>query len=174
MTSFQNSFVSDSARKRPVRVWSCCSTKARRAAECVLLLLVLMTGSLAAATNGSFQILVFSKTVGFRHASIADGIAAVKDVAALNNFGVVMTEDASVFTDAGLAGFKAVVFLNTTGDILDANEQGAFQRYIQGGGGFVGVHGADRKSTRLNSSHVSISYAVFCLNKKRFTTGLYT
>src|SRR5690242_21039374 len=29
------------------------------------------------------------------------------------------------------------------------------------------VHGADRKSTRLNSSHMSISYAVFCLKKKK-------
>src|SRR5256885_2424320 len=28
-------------------------------------------------------------------------------------------------------------------------------------------HGADRKSTRLNSSHLVISYAVFCLKKKR-------
>src|SRR5262245_64652561 len=29
------------------------------------------------------------------------------------------------------------------------------------------VHGGDRKSTRLNSSHLGISYAVFCLKKKR-------
>src|SRR5439155_26580530 len=29
--------------------------------------------------------------------------------------------------------------------------------------------GADRKSTRLNSSHVAISYAVFCLKKKKFS-----
>src|SRR5699024_12123627 len=29
------------------------------------------------------------------------------------------------------------------------------------------VTGGDRKSTRLNSSHVSISYAVFCLKKKK-------
>src|SRR2546430_12082951 len=28
-------------------------------------------------------------------------------------------------------------------------------------------HGADRKSTRLNSSHSQISYAVFCLKKKK-------
>src|SRR5690349_22541040 len=28
----------------------------------------------------------------------------------------------------------------------------------------------DRKSTRLNSSHVEISYAVFCLKKKKYTT----
>src|SRR3989442_3389134 len=35
------------------------------------------------------------------------------------------------------------------------------------------VHGIaqDRKSTRLNSSHVRISYAVFCLNKKYPATG---
>src|SRR5437868_4246981 len=37
-----------------------------------------------------------------------------------------------------------------------------------GGAGptYVSVHPSDRKSTRLNSSHVSISYAVFCLKKK--------
>src|SRR5258707_6690691 len=31
----------------------------------------------------------------------------------------------------------------------------------------AGVEGADRKSTRLNSSHANISYAVFCLKKKK-------
>src|SRR5699024_11755232 len=31
----------------------------------------------------------------------------------------------------------------------------------------------DRKSTRLNSSHVSISYAVFCLKKKRHANSMY-
>src|SRR5699024_12737345 len=33
---------------------------------------------------------------------------------------------------------------------------------------------ADRKSTRLNSSHVSISYAVFCLKKKKINKNTYT
>src|SRR3712207_7564265 len=32
---------------------------------------------------------------------------------------------------------------------------------------------ADRKSTRLNSSHANISYAVFCLKKKKLTTASY-
>src|SRR5690625_6211071 len=32
---------------------------------------------------------------------------------------------------------------------------------------FLVPYGVDRKSTRLNSSHVAISYAVFCLKKKR-------
>src|SRR3712207_6161618 len=34
-------------------------------------------------------------------------------------------------------------------------------------GSFLGVSGKDRKSTRLNSSHANISYAVFCLKKKK-------
>src|SRR3712207_7880340 len=39
-----------------------------------------------------------------------------------------------------------------------------------------GMHSAleaDRKSTRLNSSHANISYAVFCLTKKKTTQNLY-
>src|SRR5439155_12171627 len=98
--------------------------------------------SFTANATGFFQVLVFSKTAAFRHASIADGIAAIKDLGALNNFDVVATEDSSVFTDAGLSPFKAVIFLSTTGDILDTDQQAAFERYIRNGGGFVGVHSA--------------------------------
>src|SRR5256885_2792689 len=37
----------------------------------------------------------------------------------------------------------------------------------------LGVHGGDRKSTRLNSSHLVISYAVFCLKKKKKWIRMY-
>src|SRR3712207_7987089 len=40
-------------------------------------------------------------------------------------------------------------------------------------GGLRGQRRADRKSTRLNSSHANISYAVFCLKKKKKTTTSY-
>src|SRR3712207_7429848 len=36
-----------------------------------------------------------------------------------------------------------------------------------------GAHRGDRKSTRLNSSHANISYAVFCLKKKKMITITY-
>ena len=52
------------------------------------------------------------------------------------------TEDASAFTDESLAQYKAVVFLSTTGDVLNAAQQAAFERFIRRGGGFVGVHSA--------------------------------
>jgi len=86
--------------------------------------------------------LVFSKTTGFRHDSIPDGIAAIRQLGQQNNFDVDATEDASLFTDTDLARYQTVVFLNTTGDALDDDQQAAFQRYIRNGGGFVGVHSA--------------------------------
>jgi type 1 glutamine amidotransferase len=86
------------------------------------------------------RVLVFSKTLGFRHASIPDGIAAIQSLGATNNFIVDATEDSSVFTSANLARYKAIVFLNPSGDILNASQRAAFQLYIQNGGGFVGIH----------------------------------
>ncbi|NGO69411.1 DUF1080 domain-containing protein [Streptomyces sp. SB3404] len=88
------------------------------------------------------QVLVFSKTAGFRHDSIPDGVAAVHDLGAEHGFGVDATEDAAAFTPERLAAYDAVVFLSTTGDVLDERQQAAFEGYIQGGGGYVGVHAA--------------------------------
>ena len=85
---------------------------------------------------------MFTKTAGFRHPSIADGISGLEALAADRGWQITHTEDAAVFDDASLTGFDVVVFLNTSGDILLPNEQAAFERYIRAGGGFVGVHAA--------------------------------
>jgi glucose/arabinose dehydrogenase/PKD repeat protein/type 1 glutamine amidotransferase len=94
------------------------------------------------ATQDRFSVLVFSKTAGFRHDSIPDGIAAIKQLGLDNGFAVDATEDATKFTDANLAKYAAVVWLSTTGDVLDANQQAAFERYIHAGGGYAGIHAA--------------------------------
>jgi type 1 glutamine amidotransferase len=96
----------------------------------------------ASAADAPYDVLVFSKTAGFRHDSIAVGTQAIRDLGAANNFTVTATEDANTFTTANLAQFKVVVFLNTTGDVLNATQQTAFESYINGGGGYVGVHSA--------------------------------
>lgn len=88
------------------------------------------------------RVLVFSKTEGFRHASIEAGVAAIRQMAEEKGFLVEATEDDSVFNEQDLARYSAVVFLCTTGDILDQQQQVAFTRYIQAGGGFVGIHSA--------------------------------
>jgi type 1 glutamine amidotransferase len=87
-------------------------------------------------------VLVFSRTLGFRHASIEAGQAAIATMGESAGFTVHVSEDPAWFTDAELARVDAVVFLNTTGDVLNADQQAAFERFIQGGGGYVGVHSA--------------------------------
>jgi len=97
---------------------------------------------LATADDPSYDALVFSRTAGFRHSSIPAGIAAIQRLGAENGFTVTATEDASMFNDSDLAEYEVVIWLSTTGDVLDADQQAAFERYIEGGGGYVGVHAA--------------------------------
>lgn len=96
------------------------------------------TGTAAAPVT----VLVFTKTTGFRHDSIPAGIRAARELGAANGFAVEATEDAGRFAPATLARYRAVVFLNTTGDVLDRVQQAAFEEYIRAGHGFVGVHSA--------------------------------
>ncbi|MET9428283.1 ThuA domain-containing protein [Streptomyces sp. NPDC003036] len=88
------------------------------------------------------RVLVFSKTAGFRHDSIPAGVAALKELGATSNLTVDATEEARQFTTSNLARYDAVVFLSTTGDVLNAEQQKAFEHYIASGGGYVGVHAA--------------------------------
>jgi cytochrome c len=104
---------------------------------------LLLTGAgIAATQHQEPRVLVFSKTAGYRHSSIETGVAAVQKLGRENGFAVEATEDAAAFTERNLKRFRAVVFLNTTGDVLDARRQDAFERYIQAGGGWVGIHSA--------------------------------
>ncbi|MDK1347653.1 ThuA domain-containing protein [Streptomyces sp. 378] len=94
------------------------------------------------AADTSYDVLVFSKTAGFRHDSIPAGTQAIRDLGAANSFTVTTTEDGNHFTTSNLSRYEAVIFLNTTGDVLNDAQQSAFQSYIGSGGGFVGVHSA--------------------------------
>ncbi|MCW3088532.1 MAG: Crp/FNR family transcriptional regulator, partial [Sediminibacterium sp.] len=88
------------------------------------------------------RVLVFAKTKGFHHASIPVGIAAVQKLGADNGFEVDTTTDAGFFTKKQLKKYDAVIFLSTTGDVLNGEQQEAFQKFIHSGKGFVGVHAA--------------------------------
>ena len=104
-----------------------------------------MTGSVTVAdepADALENVLVFSETAGFRHDSIPQGIAAIQALGTANDFSVDATEDSADFNDANLAQYDVVVFLSTTGDVLDDEQQAAFEKYIQAGGGYVGIHAA--------------------------------
>lgn len=92
--------------------------------------------------EGKPRILVFAKTAGFYHESIPDGSAAIRQLGDQHSFDVDTTTNASFFTDDSLKKYSAIVFLNTTGDVLDHYQEAAFERYIQSGGGYVGIHAA--------------------------------
>ncbi|MBS1666745.1 MAG: ThuA domain-containing protein [Bacteroidetes bacterium] len=88
------------------------------------------------------RVLIFAKTAGFHHSSIPVGIKAIQDLGAANGFDVDTTTDANLFQEDTLKKYAALIFLNSTGDLLSGNQEIALERYIQAGGGFVGIHAA--------------------------------
>lgn len=88
------------------------------------------------------RVLVFSLTKGFHHASIKEGNAFFMRLGTQHGFVADTTTDAGMFTTDNLKTYSAVVWLNTTGDVLNPAQQAAFEKYIQAGGGYVGIHAA--------------------------------
>lgn len=113
-----------------------------RALSLTLIAGMLFGHSGAQTQPGHSAILVFTKTAGYHHASIPDGVAAILKLGQQQHFRVDTTSDAEKFKADLLAGYRAVVFLSTSGDMLDSTEQVAFEGYIRGGGGYLGIHGA--------------------------------
>lgn len=108
----------------------------------ILTLGLLLLASATFAQAPKINLLVFSKTAAFRHQSIEAGKKALAKLATEKGAGISFTEDASQFSENNLKKFNSVVFLNTTGDVLNPEQQTAFERYIQAGGGYVGIHAA--------------------------------
>ncbi len=108
----------------------------------ILIILMLSTNSCDLAAKRDKKVLVFSKTAGYRHDSIEPGVQAIMALGQKHGFQVDTTENAALFTEENLKQYSAVIFFNTTGDVLDYYQQADFQRYIQAGGGFVGIHAA--------------------------------
>jgi cytochrome c len=105
----------------------------------LILFLLFTTFQVIAQQN---SILVFSKTEGFRHASIKEGRAFFENLGKNSGFNVTLSENSEDFNEENLKKFNVVVFLNTTGDILNPAQQADFERYIQAGGGYMGIHAA--------------------------------
>ena len=116
--------------------------KTKNAAGLKASLLVCVMLCLAFAGLAKQKVLIFSKTAKYHHMSIAVGIPAIIKLGAENNFDADTTTDASKFTLDYLKQYAAVIFLSTTGDVLNDTQQGEFEKYIKQGGGFVGVHAA--------------------------------
>ena len=105
----------------------------------LVLAILLITNTVSAQKK---RVLVFSKTAGFKHSSIGVGVAAVQKLGAENKFEVDTTTNSASFTPQNLEKYSAVIFMNTTGDVLNDEQQKTFEQFINSGKGFVGVHSA--------------------------------
>ena len=111
----------------------------------LVLLLVLVGAVLSSCSKkreGKPKVLVFSKTAGYYHESIPQGIAAIQKLGAENGFDVDTTKNAELINEENLAQYATVIFLSTTGDVLNNYQEADFERYVQSGGGFLGIHAA--------------------------------
>ncbi|RPD38383.1 ThuA domain-containing protein [Chitinophaga barathri] len=117
-----------------------------------------MACSSAAGISGSdvnwkkTRVLVYTKNgKGFVHDNIPSAVAAFQKMGTDHGFAVDVSEDPAVFNDANLGKYDALIFTSTNNDVFDTDAQKvSFMRYIQSGGGFMGVHsaiGTERKWT---------------------------
>lgn len=110
---------------------------------------LLIRCNLPVGDTNTRKVLVFTKTLEYRHQSIDDGIKMLEKLGKENRFRIEVSEDASLFNDDSLKQFNAIVFLNTTGEVLNFAQQNGLRRYMEAGGGFVAIHGS---SATLNHS----------------------
>src|SRR5882757_9626521 len=88
------------------------------------------------------RVLIFCKTNGYHHASIAAGTAAIQKLGEQNGFDVDVTTDSTQFRYKILKKYAALIFLSPTGKVFGPEEEKGLQEYIKHGGGFVGIHAA--------------------------------
>ena len=107
-----------------------------------LVALCFLTLLLSSCFNSKPRVLVFSKTKGYRHESIDTAKLVLMKMGQDNGFDVDTTEVSEDFNEANLKKYRAVVFLSTTSDVLNHAQQNEFMKFIQAGGGYVGIHAA--------------------------------
>ncbi|MFT7559836.1 MAG: type 1 glutamine amidotransferase [Flavobacteriales bacterium] len=89
-----------------------------------------------------FKVFLFSKTDGWHHKSQHAAVDAIQKLGKKHHFQVDWHESSWRINDEALAEYDAIIFLLTTGNILNDAEQAAMERFIQSGKGFVGIHSA--------------------------------
>mgnify|MGYP001435877677 FL=1 len=93
--------------------------------------------------QNTFSVLVITETKGYVHRSaIKAGKELINNIGNKNNFNVFYSNNSNAITAKNLMDISTIIFLNTTSDILNADEQKVMEDFIKGGKGFVGIHSA--------------------------------
>src|SRR5262245_36375277 len=122
-------------------------TRPKRLKKRYIVLITLVVAALIAyfyftRDTREIKVLIFSKTASYRHESIPVGIQAIRALGKQHNFTVDTTENSESFNEKTLKNYNVIIFLNTTGEVLNDAQQLEMNRWVQAGGGFVGVHAA--------------------------------
>jgi len=88
------------------------------------------------------RVLIFTKTMGYHHASIPDGVKAIQQLGVEHGFDTDTTSSSELFNSENLKKYKAIVFVSTTGDLFNDDQKAALVNYMKSGGGYVGIHAA--------------------------------
>ncbi|MGZ5189936.1 MAG: ThuA domain-containing protein [Flavisolibacter sp.] len=109
---------------------------------CVFLLIVSIQTRAQDVNWNKVKVLVYSKNgKGYVHDNIPSAIASIQKLGKQNGFGVDTSSNASVMTESNLKQYTMLIFSSTNNDAFDTDIQRlAFRRYIEAGGGFVGIH----------------------------------
>lgn len=92
---------------------------------------------------GKLNILLFEKINGFKDTpSVEAARAGFVAMAERNGWAISSTDKGGAFNAETLVKFDAVIWNNISGDVLTLSQRKAFQSYLEGGGGFVAVHGS--------------------------------
>ncbi|GAA1825092.1 ThuA domain-containing protein [Agromyces salentinus] len=103
---------------------------------------VVGVASPAQAHDGG-HVLIFTKTTQFRHTDAIDkGTPLITAALEAEDMVVVHTEDSTIFNDADLAEFDAIIMFQASGDPWNADQKAALERYQRAGGGIVAIHNA--------------------------------
>ena len=117
-------------------------------------LIVILVGLLTLVSTNSYaqrlqqnqeqyRVLLFTKSLDYQHLSVPSGVQMFKELSQDNHFALTWTEQSDFFDDQEqLNSMDAIVFMNTSGDILNDDQRRALQDYIHQGGGFVAIHSA--------------------------------
>ena len=113
----------------------------------LMALLVIATGvsadvSVRVNAPKPLKILVYFETKEFYHTSMPVAVAALQKLGRDNNIAVDTSSRSATFLQENLSTYHAIVFMSTTGDVFNEAQQEAFKKYINNGGGFVGIHAA--------------------------------
>ena len=115
---------------------------------CRLLVLLTLLAGASAPARAQLRVLVYTRNYtpdgkGYVHENIAASVAAIRRMGAERGFSVDVSDDPTDFTDGNLKQYAALVFSNSNNEAFATDDQReAFKRYIQSGGGFVGIHSA--------------------------------